>query len=532
MGQKAKLGRYPMHWHLVGDAPGQYVKNSSFVHSYNRFVSIHGTHQVTLSGNVGYDTIGHGYYLEDGIEHGNVIANNLGADVKSSDAGPTPSDRRASVFWISNPDNTIRGNVAAGGEHVGFWLGFPEHPVGLSTDPSIWPRRTPLRLFDANVSHSNYAYGLFVDGGENPDRTFGSTWYEPRQDPSNPNSPVVPPVFSNFTTYKNRYEAIWLRSFSKPVLRGVKVADSWVGAYFASRSEGAGSVEDSLFVGESGNRGNPSVWETRALDGGELVHFWSPGDSVRGLEYYDGPMTTKNTVFANFASNSQRKAGGITNLTAHPFAVSSMNTLSTASFANANKVWLDPLTANNDGDAFSVIRDLDGSVTGVANQSIVPKNPLLYTGSCTSKPNWNAYICPHSYVSLKIQSSGVDLRGTTIRRADGATYTLTGVPSDRSTQHMVLIEDRQYSVTLPVAIPKKLTFLRWENPGKAARIWLRYPYSNFSVEFENHPVAKASSLSDLSTGGSKYFYDAATQRLHLRVVSTNGAPQSYHVIHN
>ena len=29
MGQHMTLARYPIHWHLVGDAKGQYIKNAS-----------------------------------------------------------------------------------------------------------------------------------------------------------------------------------------------------------------------------------------------------------------------------------------------------------------------------------------------------------------------------------------------------------------------------------------------------------------------------------------------------------------------
>lgn len=34
--------------------------------------------RVTLSGNVAYNTMGHAYFLEDGIETGNVMEGNLG----------------------------------------------------------------------------------------------------------------------------------------------------------------------------------------------------------------------------------------------------------------------------------------------------------------------------------------------------------------------------------------------------------------------------------------------------------------------
>ncbi len=43
MGQNLQLARYPIHWHLVGDAKGQYIKNASIHDTYNRCVTVHGT---------------------------------------------------------------------------------------------------------------------------------------------------------------------------------------------------------------------------------------------------------------------------------------------------------------------------------------------------------------------------------------------------------------------------------------------------------------------------------------------------------
>src|SRR5688500_2178582 len=36
MGQNLTLARYPIHWHLVGDAKGQYIKNAAIHDTYNR----------------------------------------------------------------------------------------------------------------------------------------------------------------------------------------------------------------------------------------------------------------------------------------------------------------------------------------------------------------------------------------------------------------------------------------------------------------------------------------------------------------
>ena len=78
MGQRNLLGRYPIHWHLMGRAPGQYIKHSSIHESFNRCITIHGTSEVEVVGNVAYNTLGHCYFLEDGAETKNLIEGNLG----------------------------------------------------------------------------------------------------------------------------------------------------------------------------------------------------------------------------------------------------------------------------------------------------------------------------------------------------------------------------------------------------------------------------------------------------------------------
>ncbi len=44
-------------------------------------MSIHGTNDVTVFGNVGFNIHGHCYYLEDGVEERNVFERNLAAYV-------------------------------------------------------------------------------------------------------------------------------------------------------------------------------------------------------------------------------------------------------------------------------------------------------------------------------------------------------------------------------------------------------------------------------------------------------------------
>src|SRR5919109_316314 len=197
MGQNLTLARYPIHWHLVGDAKGQYIRNAAIHDTYNRCVTVHGTNFLRVENNVTYNTVGHCFFLEDGAEHGNEFIHNLGIQTKChtskacvpprlAAAGESPdfdnrqavrangqaskdvllpSDNTVATFWITNPDNVYRDNVAAGSDSNGFWMSLPEHPIGKFEGSAIsaqtWPRRTPFREFKGNVAHSNYDAFMF-----------------------------------------------------------------------------------------------------------------------------------------------------------------------------------------------------------------------------------------------------------------------------------------------------------------------------------------------------------------------------------
>jgi hypothetical protein len=161
MGQHMELARYPFHWHLAGDVKGQYIRNTAIHDTYNRCVTVHGTHNLRVENNVTYNTVGHCFFLEDGIETGNQFVRNLAIQTKchpTKKCVPTnlaangendytyenrlavrqasfsgkdtllPSDNTVASFWITNPDNTFVDNVAAGSDENGFWLSLPEHP--------------------------------------------------------------------------------------------------------------------------------------------------------------------------------------------------------------------------------------------------------------------------------------------------------------------------------------------------------------------------------------------------------------------
>src|SRR6188768_740261 len=361
MGQNMTLARYPIHWHLIGDAKGQYIRNAAIHDTYNRCVTVHGTNNLQVENNVTYNTVGHCFFLEDGIEHGNEFVHNLGIQTKCHTSKPCvptrlaaagesanfddrqavrangqaskdvllPSDNTVSTFWITNPDNVYRDNVAAGSDSNGFWMSLPEHPNGKfeGTDLSAqtWPRRTPFKEFKGNVAHSNYDSFMF-DRNIATNNTFSVTGssHTGLENPADANSKAVESVFENLTAYKNRNGAIWGRG-EMHVFRNVKVADNAIGFTHASGAFGryafTSQVVDSLFVGETENIGNPRTDAEKAY-GRSLPKVDLPDFPIRGYEYYDYRHDVVNTTFRNYEDNATRKTGAISNLMFSSFGVS------------------------------------------------------------------------------------------------------------------------------------------------------------------------------------------------------------------
>ena len=124
MGQNLTLARYPIHWHLIGDAKGQYIRNAAIHDTYNRCVTVHGTNFLRVENNVTYNTVGHCFFLEDGIEHGNEYVHNLAIQTKCHTSKPcVPTNLAASRrAQDGNEWPAIQGCPAALGQHGGEFL--------------------------------------------------------------------------------------------------------------------------------------------------------------------------------------------------------------------------------------------------------------------------------------------------------------------------------------------------------------------------------------------------------------------------
>jgi hypothetical protein len=441
MGQHMELARYPIHWHLVNDAKGQYIKNASIHDTFNRCVTVHGTHNLQVENNVTYNTVGHCFFLEDGIETGNQFVKNLAIQTKchptkkcvpsnlaangeltenrqtirqvsmSGKDTLLPSDNTVSAFWITNPDNTFVDNVAAGSDENGFWFSLPEHPNGafLNTDISkaTWPRSTRLRGFRGNVAHSNFD-GFMLDRNINVENVFGLAGpsYMPKENSADPNSQSVDALFENLTTYKNRNGGVWGRG-ERHVFKNLKSADNAIGFTSSTGSFGddlyTSLVVDSLFVGETENSGNPVTPEEKAY-GRSLPKRAIPDFPIRAYEYYDYRHDVVNTTFVNYQDNKQRGSGALSWLLFTGAGVTTENTVKGAKFVNAKPVYFPKIDTrfdndNRGGSAYrtAAIHDLDGSTTGVPDSYVLihdgENDSVATDDTCKIQPTWNAAVC-------------------------------------------------------------------------------------------------------------------------------------------
>src|SRR5215470_17739485 len=234
LGQGGRIGHYPVHFHHArktqdaqSSRPPTYVMDSSVWDSMTRWIVLHGTHDVTLARNVGYKSIGHGFYLEDGSEINNKLLANLGVLARGAveavtvkvTAFPAPGSTdqptyaktvvpqrdnpravpgilaakdigdqetkavpfrtdvdNPTIFWIMNGWNDFQYNQAAGANVCGtcYWL-VPGWNSGLSA-PLQWESYasmqssrdrsgiTPLKSFIGNAcSSAQFAFNTISD---------------------------------------------------------------------------------------------------------------------------------------------------------------------------------------------------------------------------------------------------------------------------------------------------------------------------------------------------------------------------------
>ncbi len=173
-------------------------------------MTVHGTNYVDVENNVTYNNIGHCFFLEDGIEHGNEFVHNLAIQTKchpdapcdptnlapfGSESGrqelrydrpgrqghPDPFRQHGVVFLDHQPGQHLRGQRGRGVRRDRFLVrlaGSIRRARSQATDLSktTWPSRMPVREFKGNAAHSNFD-GFMMDRDPRADGHFAVGGY-------------------------------------------------------------------------------------------------------------------------------------------------------------------------------------------------------------------------------------------------------------------------------------------------------------------------------------------------------------------
>jgi hypothetical protein len=164
MGLPANFGtimQYSLHFHLAGYSKSfrGYLPSPNFPRealiancanwcAYSRWVTVHGTHEVDVKNNIGFVSMGSGYFIEDGIEVNNTFEHNMGICTLPARFdtyyNPTPiypnvaSDLCfCSTYWFKNDKNRCFRNVACNSPQpvAAIWA-VPQN-IGKLRGPSV-----------------------------------------------------------------------------------------------------------------------------------------------------------------------------------------------------------------------------------------------------------------------------------------------------------------------------------------------------------------------------------------------------------
>ncbi len=194
LGKDGVLARYPIHYHLMGNSiRGSSIVGASIWDSHNRWITIHGTNYLVLRDNVGYQSLGHGYFMEDASEVFNLLEHNLAVKAFSHEKIPGQAleydKNEGAGFWWANGRNAFINNTAAECDQYGYQFDVPEdirasvmQPDGNFADMQV--NKLPFIVFRDNEAHGMRMYGFWGNGDAEVNDPF---------------------VFENFRSWQLRY---------------------------------------------------------------------------------------------------------------------------------------------------------------------------------------------------------------------------------------------------------------------------------------------------------------------------------------
>ncbi|MBN3294522.1 PKHL1 protein, partial [Polypterus senegalus] len=364
-GQAFRLGRYPINWHFMGDLKfTSYVRGCSIHQTYNRAVAMYKTSNLLVERNVIYDIMGGALIFEDGSETGNVLQYNLAVFVMQS-TSLLNDDITPAAFWISNPNNTIRHNAVAGGSHIGFWYRLQDSITGELHDANICEKNEILGQFYNNSVHSQGWYGLWIFEQYYPMQQGYCNWYNPQ-----------PAVFDSLTTWNCLKGAEWLNAGALQFKNFLMVNNELSGIemkrlqtnYVRGWGEAGGAmIINSTVIGHLDELGLlPGNCTQRGI-----VLPLDDGLTVAGIKFIN--FDRSSCAAMGFSSCSYTNCGG---WRVKFSGVQYFNTTNKAGFTWEHEV---------------ALMDTDGSLSGHANNTVIPYSALLDPSHCRLQvPEWSA----------------------------------------------------------------------------------------------------------------------------------------------
>ncbi|GLI70486.1 hypothetical protein VaNZ11_015368 [Volvox africanus] len=351
MGQAPALDsiRYSLHWFQQGDVSGNasgnvasaaasWLRSCAIHHVFARGVVLSGTHGLLVQRTVVYDVYGHAVALDTGMETGNLFEGNVAGLSRVSPALAF-EDTTPAAFWVANPNNTFRGNVAAGSDHTGFAYVLPgtlpytasaSFSVEEVFDAVLPPGQTPIPPggFNSNIAHSHLVYGMRIHPEYYPMTSrfgFGAI------------DQLKVAVFQGLVAFRNGFKGFAASSVGLVQLRGAALGANGGGPIcpLSSSKDNAAQAEiawvadprprleislqdfagvyDSTVYGtlsEAAQNGTAGRWlaplDRRVV--GVATHSSTPSSSLSNI--FDSAMALVNVTFVNFHNSSLVAAAG------------------------------------------------------------------------------------------------------------------------------------------------------------------------------------------------------------------------------
>jgi G8 domain/Right handed beta helix region len=487
MGQFDRLGRYPFHWHLVGDASGGYIKNSSINESIQRGIVDHGTDNVLVENNVVFNSGGHAFMVENGKEIGSVFRGNLALSARplrhTLPALVAQNDDFAAAYWIKSARPIFENNVAAGGVRVGFFF-------DNVSDGAIGEMK-----FSGNVVHS---YSAPKEDGGDPDAI--GIWAHGFQGNRREFTLEKTLAYANTT-------ASWADTRNHITFTNAVFADNWHGSIVDV------TYRDSIIIGQSRNNFvNPPDYDPL---GGTAVTD------------YNGTTILENVTLVNHTKRPAIRTVACRN-EGQRFYTSGIRLVNAKAFALCT------------GD--TVIVDGDGTLTGTGKPTwAVGSDPYIIRKDegCVWNAGFAAYLCPKAVQPgpLYVQRSPGNI-GLSLTRDDGVVFpSTTALGATGFPQWAVTSARSVYTLDKGLETFARMNAYGWAVPGG---VELRVPAPDAGFKAYRSTVNDANcygcghSWADArlksavlnpalnleafrASSGATFYFDAAAKMIHVRV---------------